>query len=105
MRISHVDFNFEGDEKSTIVATVRFNYERGKPTTVIVFLYDGTPGSPRDHTYGNRKGALKACITHAREVLDRAVGKPAKTNFAKQRARADKPELRVVGGLRFRGKP
>lgn len=85
------DFDFF-NKSGEVDVTVRFCYEDNKPSTVSVFLrdYDGVY-----HVIDNRDGRYKACMTHATEIVSLLQRKKPKSEFAKQRTKAQKPALKV----------
>lgn len=93
LRCGVVDFDFYQPNGDCHV-TVRFAYDAKSPTTISVFLrdYDKNPY----HIIDNRDGHYKACITHADEIVSLLQRKKPKTEFAKQRTKAQKPELKLV---------
>jgi hypothetical protein len=95
-QIRTVDFVFQDSKSYRNKVTIRFCHdEAGKHEIITIFVDDKE--NCEDFVIDNRDGKYKPCATHAREVFWLVARKPPKTEFAKQRLKKTKPELKVVG--------
>lgn len=95
LKILTVDFDFEDTRpKFQSSVTIRFCHSNGKPDLVSVF-WDGQENAA--YIVRNDNGRYKPCMTHAKEILALITKQPSKTEFERQRRKALRPELKVVG--------
>lgn len=95
LKITIVDFEFADTRpKFDSSVTIRFCHDEGKPHIVSVF-WDGAADVA--YVVDNHNGRYKPCMTHAKEILALITHKPSKTEFERQRRRALRPGLKIVG--------
>lgn len=77
---------------SGTAAIVSFNFNpKGEPTNVHLFC------SGKEFRVSNKKARWKPCVTHCLDLIRMHLGKKPTSEFAKQRVKATKPELKVHG--------
>lgn len=69
---------------------VTFYFDNGRPQNVVVNSCE------TEFVVDNTNGQYKPCVTHCRDLIDWKLGKKPKGNFAKQRKKKTKPNLRIV---------
>lgn len=97
MTINTVDFEFRDSHEYESGVLVRFCHDhKGKSEIISVFTKQKRQKwTDAVFVIDNRNGRYKPCATHAAKIVRTLTHKPPKSNFARQRLSASKPELKV----------
>lgn len=86
-------FHFRDSRNYDNEIEVSFCHEEGKPGIITFFV--GSDSAACDYVIDNRNGRYKPCMTHALELLRQLTKKKPANNFAANRAKKAKPELKL----------